>query len=205
MAQMDEAYARVEFYWGREPNDLCRRVLGMLPADWGPGRIAVDLGCGEGRDVLAFARRGLVALGFDVSRPGLAKAVRWADQEGFGSQVQTREGDIRSLSLDADVDVVYSSGTLHYLPPAERPAAFARWKERTRGGGLHAMGVFVEKPFLATPPDYGPDEFFFRTGELPGFYWDWEILHLSECIFACRSGGTPHRHAYAEVIARRPL
>ena len=203
MAQMDEAYARPEFYWGREPNGLCRRTLELLPKPWGAGRVAVDLGCGEGRDALAFARHGAYAVGVDVSRPGLDKMRRWADEEGLARQVAARHGDIRSFRLDSDVDVVYSSGTLHYLPPQAREAAFGGWKARTRVGGLHAMNVFVEKPFLAVPPDYAPDEYFFRSGELLGHYWDWEVLHVAEFIFDCRSGGVPHRHAMDEIIARR--
>lgn len=203
MAQMDEAYARAEFYWGREANGLCRRVLARLPEDWRSDRVAIDLGCGEGRDVMAFARHGLSAVGIDVSGPGLEKTRRWAEEEGISARVTALEGDIRSFRLEADVDVVYSSGTLHYLPPADRAAAFAQWKARTRIDGVHAFNVFVDKPFLAIPPDYAPDESFFRSGELLGQYWDWEILHVSEFVFDCQSGGLPHRHCMDEVIARR--
>lgn len=198
---MDQTYARAEFYWGRDPNDLCLRALACLPVG---ARDAVDLGCGEGRDVIAFARRGLRVVGVEVSEPGLAKLRRWAAAEGLEATVEAERGDVLGYRLVRPVDVVYSSGTLHYLPAALRGETFAHYKAQTRTGGIHAVNVFVEKPYLAVPPDWGPDEHFFRSGELLGHYWDWEILHHREFEFDCRSGGRPHRHAMTELVARRP-
>jgi len=68
---------------------------------------------------------------------------------------------------------VYSSGTLTYLPPHIRRDVFSNYKSFTRPGGLNAFNVFVEKPFLATPPDWGIDEHSYISGELLTYYWDW--------------------------------
>lgn len=198
---MDEAYGRPEFYWGREPNDLCRRVCAALPSDLARGARAIDLGCGEGRDAVALARHGFDVVALDVSRPGLRKAQAWADAEGL--PVSTRSASILSYRLAEPFRLVYSSGTCHHLPPELRAEVFANYKAFTEVGGVHAFNVFVEKPFIPRPPDYGPDEYFYRSGELLGHYWDWEVLHFEEEIFPCRSGGIPHRHAMDTLIARK--
>lgn len=196
---MDEVYSKPAFYWGKEPNGLCLQVLDLMPSH---GQRAIDLGCGEGRDLIQFARHGFEAVGVDLSAPGLAKAARWAEAEGL--QVETIQANMNSFRLDRPYDLVYASGVLTYLSPELRPEIIANYKRFTPPGGIHAFNAFVEKPFIPTPPDWGAHEHFFRSGELLQYYWDWEILHTTEVIFACNSSGVPHRHAMTALIARRP-
>lgn len=203
MLNYDAAYAQPGYYWGKEPNRLAEQTLALLPEDTRRGLRLVDLGCGEGRDLMYFARHGLHVTGVDRSEPGLAKARQWAAEEGV--PVSTVRGDIGRYRLGAAVDIIYASGTVTYLAPAARPAAFAHYREMTRPGGLNAFNAFVEKPFIATAPDWGADEHYFRSDELLSYYWDWEIVTLEEEIFDCNSSGVPHRHAMMTMIARKPL
>jgi len=66
------------------------------------------------------------------------------------------------------------------------------------------MNAFVPKPYLAPPPEMDPSESPYRSGELLGYYWDWQILDSGEVEFDCNSSGIPHRHAMDVVIARNP-
>ena len=70
----DERYAREGFYWGMAPSALCDRVLEALQPRSGDGLSLIDLGCGEGRNAIYFARHGFCATGLDTSLPGLEKA-----------------------------------------------------------------------------------------------------------------------------------
>ena len=99
--------------------------------------------------------------------------------------------------------MVYSSGSLTYLPLNLRSEIFDNYKAHTKLGGINAFNAFVEKPFIQTAPDWGDEEYFYRSGDLLQMYWDWEILSFSEIIFDCESGGTPHRHAMDILIARK--
>lgn len=201
MAQMDAAYARPELYWGREANTLCRHVCALVPPSGARGARAIDLGAGEGRDAVALARHGFQVTAVDISLPGLRKAAAWAATEGL--ELEIRQADILQLRLQDAYGLVYSSGTLNHLPAERRRATFDRWRAHTAPGGYHALNVFVEKPFIAPPPDWGPDEYFFRSGELLSLYWDWEVVYFEEEIFECTSSGVPHRHAMDTLIARR--
>ncbi|HEX6989490.1 MAG TPA: methyltransferase domain-containing protein [Bacillota bacterium] len=198
----DAAYRRPGLYWGSAPNDLCLKVVDLVPAAQRVGCRVIDLGCGEGRDLVHFAREGFRAKGIDRSTAGLAKAAAWAEADGL--RVQVEEADLVTYRLSEPYDVVYGSGTLTYLPPRLRAEVFSNYKRWTRPGGLNAFNAFVEKPYLPIPHDWGDDEYFFRSGELLGYYRDWQILHVDEMEFDCNSGGAPHRHAMAVVIARRP-
>jgi len=196
---MDRLYRQPGFYWGTEPNRLAHRLLETLPSV--QGKTVVDLGCGEGRDAVYFAKNGLNVIAVDLSQAGLEKAKQWAETEGVA--LTTVRADLLSHRMDAKVDAVYSIGVLHYLPPRMRPDTFAHYKAMTQSGGIHTFNVFVEKPYLPVPPDYAQNEYFYRTGEILQYYWDWEILSFEEYVFDCHSGGIPHRHAVNVMMARK--
>lgn len=198
----DEVYARDGFYWGTTPNGLCRLVVEEILPRLGERAEVIDLGCGEGRDLIHFARYGCRATGVDISAPGLEKARRWAEAEGL--EVETILGDLATHHFERTYDVVYSSGAATYIAPWMRPAAFEQFKRHTRAGGFHALNAFVEKPFIATAPDFGDDEYFYRSGELLAIYWDWKIIRFEEVIFDCDSSGIPHQHAMDVLIAQKP-
>jgi tellurite methyltransferase len=197
--QMDRLYRQPGFYWGTEPNRLAHRLLEFLPSV--QGKTVVDLGCGEGRDAVFFAKNGLEVIAVDLSQAGLDKAKRWAEAEG--ASLTPVRADLLSYRLNTPVDAVYSIGALHYLPPGIRNDAFAHYKAMTRPGGIHVFNVFVEKPYIPVPPDYADNEYFYHTGELLQYYRDWEILSFEEFVFDCNSSGIPHRHAVNVMVARQ--
>ncbi len=202
----DSKYAGAEYYWGKEPSELALRVLEFVRprADFRPR--VIDLGCGEGRDVVCFATQGFDATGLEISGAGIEKAQRLAREKGVA--IKTIQADVNACVLEGEFDVMYSNGTLQYLPPLPpelRAERFAYFKAQTAPGGVHVFSVFVEKPFIARAPDAGEDEYPYRSGELALHYWDWEILECGEKIFECNSSGVPHRHAMNVVVARRPV
>jgi tellurite methyltransferase len=197
----DERYAGEEFYWGKEPSSMCARVVEMMQPDAGFRPRLLDLGCGEGRDIVYFARHGFEAVGLDLSSVGLAKARRYAEEAGV--HVGTIHADIVEYEIEETYDVIFSTGTLQFLPPEVRERRFENYKACTSPDGIHVISVIVEKPFLPPAPDIDVTEYSYRSGELTSHYWDWEIVHCGEEIFDCESGGVPHKHAIARVIATR--
>lgn len=78
----------------------------------------------------------------------------------------------------------------------------------TAPGGMHAINVFVEKPFIPAPPDEEADEENWQnwiSGELFTWYRDWVIEDCREEIFDCNSSGIPHKHCMDTIFARKPL
>ncbi len=197
----DERYARPGLYWGSQPTQLARalvRIARKLPR---PPKTLVDLGCGEGRDSIYFARHGFRVEGVDLSSVGIRKAELRSAR--LGASVRFRVGDMRTYRLARRVDVVFSSGALNNLPRRTRTARFEHFKSRTTPGGIHAMNADVLKPYIP-PSSMNPCATPFRSGELLGYYWDWEILDSGSGEFISHAGGVPHRKAMDVVIARKP-
>ena len=197
----DQRYAGREFYWGKKPSTMCERVIEITSpgADFPPKLL--DLGCGEGRDAVYFAKYGFEVVGLDLSLPGLEKTRRYAEEVGV--YVKTIHADVVDHELEDTYDVVFSTGTLHYLPPEVRSQRFQNYKDCTSPDGINALSVFVKKPFIPRAPDGEATAYPYKSGELMSYYWGWEILYCVEEIFDCMSSGIPHKHAINRIIARR--
>ncbi|MGW8957336.1 helix-turn-helix domain-containing protein [Paenibacillus sp. NPDC055715] len=195
----EEEYKTQEYYWGTEPNKVCYQVLQFMPPN--KHMKLLDIGCGEGKDAVFFARNGYDVTTFDVSDAGIEKTKRLAEK--IGVHVNVFKADILDYRLDTHFDVVFSSGVLHYIKPEFRKEIFENYKQYTNPNGLHFFNVFVNKPFIAPPPEKEPNAYKWYSGELLAHYYDWLIEDSSEVIFDCNSSGIPHKHALTKIIAQK--
>jgi len=175
------------------------RVLELMPPEQ-PLRL-LDVGCGEAQNAVFFARNGYEVTAFDLSPVGIEKTRHMAAQAGV--RVNAFEADIRTFRLEDDFDILFSSGTLHYLPESLRREVFDNYKEHTRPGGLNAFSAFVHKPFIPRSPDGDSTAHRYVSGELFTYYHDWRIEYCTEAIFDCMSSGVPHQHASNRMVARK--
>lgn len=79
------------------------------------GKRVLDLGCGAGQAVVAFAERGARVIGIDSSARQLAAARGLAD--GRGARVELHHDDLCALAFvpAESVDVVFCAATLDYV------------------------------------------------------------------------------------------
>ena len=76
----EERYSGAEPVWSGRVN----RSLADIAGEWEPGR-SLDLGCGEGGDVLWLAEQGWSAAGIDLSETAIARAREAAQVRGIGT------------------------------------------------------------------------------------------------------------------------
>ncbi|QTX03948.1 class I SAM-dependent methyltransferase [Agromyces archimandritae] len=109
-ASWEERYAGDGRVWAGSANPQ----LEAAAADLTPGT-ALDMGCGEGGDVLWLAARGWQVTGADFSANGLARAARAAEAAGVAERVEWMRVDARDFDPgERRWDLV----TSHYLHPA---------------------------------------------------------------------------------------
>ena len=196
----ENAYSSAsEYYWGVNPSRMCLKVISLMPPD---KRIKVlDIGCGEGKDAVFFARCGYDVSAFDISDTGIEKTKRLAQSAGV--HVNVFKASVWDYRLNYKHDILYSSGVLHYIKPALRNEIFSNYRNHTNTNGLNALNAFVEKPFIAPAPENEEHSYLWHSGELLTYYRDWLIEDFSEQIFDCSSSGVPHQHAMNTVYARK--
>lgn len=196
----DEEYKKEEYYWGLKHSTLAELTVN-LHDKFKRGSRLLDIGSGEGRDSIYFAKCGFVVDALEISLPGIEKIKQYSKSEGLPINVLHR--NMIDYEMADNYDVIYSMGALQFLPVGKRQKHFADYKQHTCIGGLNAHLVFVEKPFIAIAPDWEKNEFFYRSGELAGYYYDWQIIYCDEQIIDCTSGNSPYQHAVSSIIAKK--
>jgi len=119
-----------------------------------PGRRALDIACGEGRNSIFLARQGFAVTGLDISAVALEKARSWAAREGL-------DGDFRLVNLEAyriiePFDLIINFNfLLRALIPQEVAALTS--------GGVILFDTILESP---TAPVPHRKDFLLQPGEL---------------------------------------
>jgi 2-polyprenyl-3-methyl-5-hydroxy-6-metoxy-1,4-benzoquinol methylase len=107
----EERYSIEEQVWSGDPNpQLVAEASGLLPGT------ALDVGCGEGGDVIWLARQGWRVTGADFSAKGLARAARHAEEAGVADRIEWRQVDARTFAAEGQA---YDLVTTHYLHPPD--------------------------------------------------------------------------------------
>jgi SAM-dependent methyltransferase len=128
-ASWEERYRGAPALWSGRVNP----PLVAETADLAPGR-ALDVGCGEGGDVLWLAGRGWRATGLDWSEVALARAAEHAAAAGLTERVEWIRGDVDSWEPPAGA---YDLVTAHFLHPTadQRRPWLARMAAAVAPGG----------------------------------------------------------------------
>ena len=107
----DERYAGTQSVWSGNANaQLVAEVSRLTPGT------ALDVGCGEGGDVIWLAQQGWRATGADFSANGLERAARHAEEAGVADRVDWWRVDARTFAADGRS---YDLVTTHFLHPPD--------------------------------------------------------------------------------------
>jgi SAM-dependent methyltransferase len=105
-----------DFWQGTKDHDVSQNVEALLKyIEGAPPFTILDLGCGPGRDLKTFTRRGHVAIGLEGS-------ARLAEMARAHSGCEVWEQDFLKLNLPADrFDGVFANAALFHVPSSELP------------------------------------------------------------------------------------
>lgn len=90
----ESRYAAVDRLWSGQPNAW----LVSAATGWQPGT-SLDVGCGEGEDVLWLAAQGWQATGVDLSRTAVDRLLTQASSRGLAGRVQGQARDVVAQGL----------------------------------------------------------------------------------------------------------
>jgi tellurite methyltransferase len=195
----EDVYNNDEYFWGVQPSAMCLKVLELMPPT--KPLSLLDIGCGEGKDSVFFARCGYQVSAFDISDAGIQKTKRLAEEANV--YVDAFKANILDFRLERKYDILFSNGVLHHVNPELREEIFANYKEFTEDGGINVLQCLIEKPYINNiPGKYSLSEHW-KSGQLFTLYHDWHIEECSEYVFDCNSSGIPHKHATNRMYARK--
>ena len=185
-----------DFVWGA-PSPLYEWLCNMLPS----GARILDLGCGDGRNAILFARRDFETVAVDVSDVALRRLERNAG--ALVSGIACRREDITCLRPLGRFDLVVCHGVLNSLPPEAWHRVLSRVKAQTRMGAMCAVVAFSRTDSHGLTHPY-------INADLPVSMLDeefngWEtVLRDSYVREHDHDGIGPHVHVVERLVVRRP-
>ena len=161
----DERYGGEGYLLGREPSPFLREKIGLL-ACLCPGRRALDIACGEGRNSIFLAQNGFAVTGVDISRKGLEKGVRRMKEEGV--EVDFRLADLGAYEFSESYDLIIN---FNFLLRELIPKMVAALNP----GGVILFDTILDSPALTGVRDRS---FLLQPGELRTIFerFEGEIL-----------------------------
>jgi 2-polyprenyl-3-methyl-5-hydroxy-6-metoxy-1,4-benzoquinol methylase len=193
----DERYSGEDKVWSGNPNpQLVAEVAGLTPGT------ALDVGCGEGGDVIWLARQGWRVTGADFSANGLARAARHAEQAGVTDQTDWWQVDARTF---APGERSYDLVTTHFLHPPDggMVKVTSRLAEAVAPGG-HLLVVGHAPSEAFTHLTAGHRRAMFLAAELTaGLSDDFEALVVEQRPRTATRNGTAIDVHDSTLLARR--
>jgi len=106
-----------------------------------PIKSALELGCGEGRNAIYMANKGLAVTALDISPTAIENAKAIAKDSN--ASVNFRCQDIIKNDIGGEYDFIYDSGLLHHLPPHRRITYLEILRKALKPGGYLGLVCFA--------------------------------------------------------------
>lgn len=193
----DERYSGPGRLGNGTPNpQLVTEATGLPPGT------ALDVGCGEGGDVIWLARQGWTVTGADFSANGLARAARHVEQAGAADRVDWWQVDARTFEADGRA---YDLVTSHYLhaPDGGMVDVTRRLAATVAPGGLLLVVGHTPSAEFTDLTENQRNAMFFAEELLPGLPEDFEVLAVEQRPRTLNRGGTTVDAHDSTLLARR--
>lgn len=130
---------------GKPPRETLTAALAAFDAEGAPAapRLAVDFGCGEGRDTLELLRRGWRVVAIDAHPEAFEHLLPRVPAE-HRERLETRVATYESSELPR-CDLVNASFALPFCSPEGFPGVWSRVVEAIRPGGRFAGQFFGDR------------------------------------------------------------
>ena len=155
-----------------EPIDFVRDAIKYKRS----GKV-LDLGAGQGRNSLFFARTGFRVTAVDSSPVAIGKITKQARRENLF--INARVEDVRIFDFDSFFDVILMTFVLHHLLRSEGVLLIEKIKDKTSHLGLNVIAAFTKNGDFFKG-NQSADKFYLEEGELKKIYGDWRIIKWSE-------------------------
>ena len=194
-------YAERDGIWSGRVNAVLASVAAELPV----GR-ALDLGCGEGGDVVWLAERGWSAVGIDLSVTALTRASAAAVAAGVDERTAFVAADLASWETGARFDLVTASFLQSWPVEIPRSAILRRAAGFVAAGGHLLVTAHAAPPHGDLPEELRGYRFPSPSEDLATLHLDdgWEVVEAAERPrTTTTSDGHEHHTADSVVLVRR--
>lgn len=181
------------------PAALLLKTLTFIEADRAEGdtstRLAVDLGCGTGKDTVELLRRDWKVLAIDYSQAGVDALLQRPEATQYKDNLETRVASFSDTSW-SDATLVAALLSLPYGPAESFDAVWQAIRASLRPGGYFVGQLFGPNHYK------GMNHIVRRNrSEVEAMLAGMEVIHLEELSLEQTHEGETVYYNYFEIIA----
>ena len=167
-ANQKEIWQAIAESWHRFRRKPFSPIIEKLAKEWPPGKI-LDVGCGNGRNLLPFAQNGFECYGIDFSEKMIGLAKKFAEEKKFQAKFSVAEATKLPFK-NAFFDYALCIAVLHHLTKANALKALEEIFRILKSSGKALLTVWNkwQWPFLFKPKIYNVP---WRIGEKIFYRW----------------------------------
>ena len=196
-------FAGNDYFYGHEPGPVARRAVRYHRALQTANGCALDVGCGEGQDVLFLAQSGYAAIGLELTQNGIEKTRRLLQSRAY-NDAQVWQRDLQRADWTRDLgtfDVVLAINCLQFLGEAA-PNVLRQTLDLVAPDGVIGLSVFARESNEVDEELWLPtrDEL---LGFLPSAKWQpLEVAQLWQWGMP-KTGEIARPRMFVTIVARR--
>ena len=209
----EKEYKNVDNLWGLNPNNVLSKYINITPKD---GKV-LDVGVGEGRNALFFAKQGFEVEGIDISETAIRRCLELSKENKV--DIDAKVGDITTLEIKKnEYSLIILSNVLNFFSDNDITNIMAKLKAGLKKNGLVYINVFDnQEPSIKKAKERCKqitnftyyDEttnmyhHYFTQGELENLVADFETISFSKSHFLDITHGQPHYHSTLEILSKK--
>ncbi len=203
VADFDRTYAADPFCFGQGPSAWVMRHA----AGAGSRPLAMDIGCGYGRNALYLARLGFRVDALDVAPEAIRRLREVAGREGLAVHATVADAR-RWRPAVRRYDIVLAVTVLSLLAEGDLAALCGRMAKAVTSGGLLLVEDFASddpgRQAGRQASEFAPlVRHYFAPGELARLFPGLEVAACDQIKVTDRTHGTLHRHSLLRFAARK--
>ncbi|MDH5753756.1 MAG: class I SAM-dependent methyltransferase [Candidatus Bathyarchaeota archaeon] len=212
LSAWEEAYRSVESLWGLKPDHILLEYASLIPK----GNV-LDLGIGEGRNALFFAKMGYEVEGVDISRAAVERCIERAKKANLKVKAEVR--DLKEVDVpQGRYSLIIVAWVLNFFKKTEAEQIMRRIKNGLKKDGFVYIGIFslddpsyerakrrlevVEENSFYSPKK---NSFFhyFTKEEILSLFSDFKVIYYAVGTGLDLSHGERHYHGFIEYMGQR--
>lgn len=210
MSDFQKFYEKECFYYP-EPSSVLKKHINLIK---GEDLVALDLGCGDGRNTLFVARKQFQTFCYDLSQNAIDKITKVAIKENL--KIIASVENVMNLSFEScKFDLIIASTIFDHLERQDALNLISNSKKWLKKSGFIYVGVFTEDDpahkirngFLNENEKVSETgEFiktFFGKNELQEQFNDFKEIYYLEGLKEDLTHGSPHIHGLARIFCQK--
>jgi tellurite methyltransferase len=200
MQNYDKIYSQSNISGEIKPS----QILGLIWKNFTKDGNVLDLGCGQGSDLLFLAQNNFKVVGVDNSEVAIKQIVDKATELNLDN-VKAEKADVREYIIEKDFfDVISCQNVLNFVSKEEAMKVIESIKGTIKTGGYILIQVFTtEDPSISTENKFSS---YFEPQELLHMFDGFRLYYyLENTILDQGHPGfeSPHKHGVARIIVKK--